>query len=544
MNFMNNKYINKSLRLVDFTNNPFQIIDLKLYISMGASALILSGCGGSYEPGSENPNIILISVDDMGWSDLGSYGSEIQTPNLDRLANEGMKFTRFYNTSKCFPSRACLLTGVYAQQSNYHRSHQNPITNAVTLGEVLRPAGYRTLFSGKHHGLENPIYRGFDHYYGLKDGCCNFFNPGDQRPGEGAPARKGAPGNKRIREWCIDSVMYSPYTPEEEDFYTTDYFTNYAIKWIDDYKDETKPFFLYLSYTAPHDPLMAWPEDISKYKDLYNEGYEEIRQRRYEKQIDIGLIDESFILSKPTHEAWDDLSATEKLEQARTMEVYAAMIDCVDQNIGRLLDKLKETGRYENTLIMFVSDNGASAEMVNIQDDYGEIGTLTRWTSQGENWANVSNTPFRYYKNYSYEGGINSPFIAYWPGIIKPGTLSRYTGHFIDFMATVVDITDAKYPKEFNNQTITPIQGESLLPVFKGEKDSRETPLFFEWGRRQAAYADGWKIVRNGIDNPWNLYNLNNDPTENKNVSMDYPGKIKDLDQLFVEWKNSLPLFN
>lgn len=517
--------------------------NLKLFFGLGTFAMILSGCAGNSDSESTNPNIILISVDDLGWSDLGSFGSEIQTPNLDRLAEEGMRLTRFYSTSKCFPSRASLLTGVYAQQCNYHRTWRNPITNAVTLGEVLRPAGYRTLFSGKHHGLENPIYRGFDHYYGLKDGCCNYFNPGDQRPGEGAPARKGAPGKKIIREWCIDSVTYSPYTPEEDDFYTTDYFTNYALKWIDDYKNEDKPFFLYLSYTAPHDPLMAWPEDIAKYRDVYNQGYEKIRQQRYSNQIDMGLIDESFILSEPEHEAWDDLSEAEKLEQARIMEVYAAMIDCIDQNIGRILDKLKEIGKDGNTLIMFVSDNGASAEMVNIQDDYGEIGTLTRWTSQGESWANVSNTPFRYYKNFSYEGGINSPFIAYWPGKIKPGSLSRYTGHFIDFMATVVDITGAEYPEEFNNQTITPMQGESLLTVFTGEKVTRDTPLFFEWGRGQAVYSDGWKIVRNGLDNPWELYNLHNDPTEIQNIANENIEKVKYLDQLFVEWKSTLPNF-
>src|SRR5210317_1545192 len=202
---------------------------------------------------SSKPNIILISADDLGWSDIGCYGSEVQTPNLDKLGEGGMRFTSFHNTSKCFPSRACLITGVYAQQNNYHQTHRNPITNAVTIGEVLRTAGYRTMWSGKHHGLENPITRGFDRYYGLKDGACNYFNPGDQRSGEGMPARKGQPGNKTKRAWCIDSVMYQPYTPEAKDFYTTDYFTNYAVDWLEEYKKEEKPFFLYLAYNAPHD---------------------------------------------------------------------------------------------------------------------------------------------------------------------------------------------------------------------------------------------------------------------------------------------------
>ena len=417
----------------------------------------------------DKPNIILISADDLGWSDIGCYGSEVETPNLDNLAQGGMRFTRFHNTSKCFPSRACLITGVYAQQSNYHRTHKNPITNAVTLGEVIQTAGYRTMWSGKHHGLENPITRGFDRYYGLKDGACNYFNPGNQRPGEGMPARKGAPGNKTKRWWCIDSVMFNPYTPEAKDFYTTDYFTNYAVNWLDEYKNEKKPFFLYLAYTAPHDPLMAWPDDISKYKGKYDEGYEITRLARYKKQLEMGLIDKSYKLSESTYKNWEELDDTVRTDEIRKMEVYAAMIDRLDQNIGRVLAKLKEIGKDENTLIMFVSDNGASSEMVRIKDDYGEIGTMTQWASLGGDWANVGNTPFRYFKNFSYEGGINTPFIAYWPEKIKPNSFSEFPGHFVDFMATLVDITGAKYPTNFNEQAITPMQGESLLPVFAGE---------------------------------------------------------------------------
>ncbi len=246
----------------------------------------LTGCGTEPIP----PNIILISVDDMGWSDLGCYGSEIRTPNIDRLADGGMRFTQFHNTSKCFPSRACLLTGVYAQQNGYDRSFNQPLARAVTLGEVLRKAGYITLWSGKHHGLENPITRGFDHYYGLKDGACNHFNPGVQREGEGAPARKERDGVKTKRAWCIDSAMYVPYTPLESDFYTTDYFTNYALEWLDEFEGDERPLFLYLSYTAPHDPLMAWPEDIARYKGKYDAGYDAIRQQRYARQLEMGLI--------------------------------------------------------------------------------------------------------------------------------------------------------------------------------------------------------------------------------------------------------------
>lgn len=493
---------------------------------------------------TSQPNIILISADDLGWSDIGCYGSEVKTPNLDKLGEGGIRFTNFHNTSKCFPSRACLITGVYAQQSNYHKTFRNPITNAVTLGEVLRTAGYRTLWSGKHHGLENPITRGFDRYYGLKDGACNFFNPGEQRPGEGVPARKGKDGNKNKRAWCIDSVMYTPYTPEAKDFYTTDYFTNYALSWLDEYKTEEKPFFLYLAYTAPHDPLMAWPEDIAKYEGMYDAGYENIRQARYKKQLQMGLVDEKFTLSDAIYPDWNELEDTVRRDEIRKMEVYAAMIDRMDQNIGRILEKLQETGKDKNTLILFVSDNGASSENVNLNDDYGEIGTMTRWTSLEANWANVGNTPFRMFKNFSFEGGINTPLIAYWPGNIKANSISRFPGHFVDIMATLVDITGAEYPTEFNKQNITPLQGESLLPVFSRIEKERQKPIFWEWRRGQAAYHKGYKIVKEGKDKPFELYNLNEDPTEMRNLAKENPEKLNELTQLFKDWKSSLPTFN
>jgi arylsulfatase len=225
------------------------------------------------------------------------------------------------------------------------------------------------------------------------------------------------------------------------------------------------------------------------------------------------------------------------------MEVYAAMIDRMDQNIGKLLAKLKEIGKDENTLILFVSDNGASAEMVNLEDDYGEIGTMTRWSSLGKNWANVGNTPFRYFKNNSYEGGINTPLIAYWPGKIEANSLSEFPGHFIDMMATLVDITDADYPTEFNDQQITPMQGQSLLPVFKGKNVERKNPIFWEWRRGQAVYSDGYKIVKEGTDQPFELYHTKTDPTETTNLAEDKPEKVKELEELFLDWKKSLPKF-
>jgi len=476
----------------------------------------------------------------MGWSDLGCYGSEISTPHIDRLAKQGIRFTQFHNTSKCFPSRACLLTGIYAQQSGYAKSYREPLKNAVTLGEVLRSAGYITLWSGKHHGVENPIYRGFDHYYGLKDGACNHFNPGVQRPGEGVPARKSWGGEKARRAWCIDSLMFAPYTPDAADFYTTDYFTHYALDWLEQYKDDKRPLFLYLSYTAPHDPLMAWPEDIQKYEGKYDEGYEKIRKERYARQLEMGLIDESYRLSEATYPSWNTLDDTLRRDEIRKMEVYAAMIDRLDQNIGRVLKMLETTGRSKNTLILFVSDNGASAEMVRLKDDYGEIGTLTRWSSLGPQWANVCNTPFRYYKNYSYEGGINTPLIAYWPGKIAPGTFSRFPGHFIDIMATFQDITGATYPVQFNGTIIADLQGESLLPAFMGKEPERSRALFWEWSRGQAIRAGDWKLVRWGVDAAWDLYNISEDPTETNNRASQHPERVEAMEQEFLDWKKGV----
>ena len=485
----------------------------------------------------ELPNIVLICADDMGWSDLGCYGSEIHTPHIDRLAEQGIRFTQFHNTSKCFPSRACLLTGVYAQQTGYDTDYNQPLRHAITLGEVLQEAGYITLWAGKHHGLENPVDRGFDHYYGLRDGACNHFNPGEQRPGEGMPARKGAPGNKRVRSWCIDHELYEPYTPEEKDFYTTDYFTNYALQWLEDYKDKKRPIFLYMAYTAPHDPLMAWPEDIEKYEGAYDDGYEAVRQKRYSKQLEMGLIDSTYRLSAATYPDWETLSPEKQQEEVRKMEVYAAMIDRLDQNVGRLVDKLVETGRCDNILVLFVSDNGASAEMVEIEDDYGEIGTMTRWSSLGGNWANVANTPFRFYKNYSFEGGINTPLIACWPGKVPRGDISRFPGHFIDIMATLVELTGTEYPEDFGGETITPMEGESFLPVLMGEQIEREKPLFWEWSSGQAVRDGEWKLVREGLDAPWELYQIIEDPTELRNLASLHPDRVSQMSEMFMEWK-------
>ncbi len=479
------------------------------------------------------PNIILITADDLGWSDIGCYGSEVNTPNLDKLAEQGLRFTQFHNTSKCFPSRAALVTGVYAQDCGYAKTHLNPIQHAVTIGEMLQPAGYLTYWSGKHHGIENPFNRGFDHFYGINDGGCNHFNPGLQRPGEPKPAQK-----RNNRSWCFDSLTYAPFTPEDPDFYTTDNFTDYAIQFLEEAGDKQEPFFLYLAFTAPHDPLMVWPADIAKYKGMYDEGYEVIRRKRYEKQLRMGLIDSIYTLSPASHDPWQDLSIAEKEFEASKMEVYAAMIDRLDQNVGRVLQRLKELNLDENTMIMFASDNGASAEVVNLKNDndHAAVGAMDRWVSLGPNWANVGNTPFRYFKNYSYEGGINTPMIMWWPKKIQPNTFTGFPGHFIDIAATLVDITGAPYPTEVDGNQITPLQGISLLPLFDNQIPVREQPLFWSWSDGKAMRKEEWKIVKEGEGSSWELYNTLEDPTETANLANKFPGKLVVMDSIYTKW--------
>ncbi len=498
---------------------------------------------------SSRPNIILILVDDMGYSDIGCYGGEVKTPNIDRLARRGLRFTSMYNTSKCFPSRACLLIGVYAQQCGMGRSSKGGIRNAVTVAELLRTQGYRTLAVGKHHSTTSLHDRGFDRFYGFHYGpgksCANHFNPGLQRPGEGVPARKRG----ETRTYCFDDEKMIPhYSPSEKDWYTTDYFTNWAVDFLEEYKDESRPYFLYVYYTAPHDPLHAWPEDVAKYDGVYDVGYGKIREARFQRQKEQGLFGREVRLSDATHTAWDALSPEKKRDQIRRMQVYAAMIDRVDQNIGKLLAKVRSLGQEENTLILFASDNGCSSE--NVNTGTGEIGSLTRWASLQRDWANVSNTPFRYWKNLSHEGGIRTPFIVYWPRVITDGGgINRQPVHFVDVMATFLEITGAAYPDNSRGQSIVPLQGESLLPALAGkELPARKNPIFFEYGSGGAVREKRWKLVtkslsrkpgrkNQGRPEQWELYDMDIDMTEITNVADQNPDVARRLGRLWTDWR-------
>lgn len=495
---------------------------------------VLSSAIRAAEPPAK-PNVLIIMVDDMGYSDIGCYGSEIRTPNLDQLAASGAKFSQMYNTAKCYPTRASLLTGAYFQRTD------RDFNNTATLGEVLQPAGYTTLWSGKHHAKFNPVTRGFDRFYGLIGGAGNHFNPGSKAvPGQPAPAGV-AKGNR----WSTDGEELKDFTPQDSKFYSTDAFTDKALNWLDEYQKEGKPFLLYVAYTAPHWPLQAWPEDIAKYKGVYDEGYDAIRQARYDRQIKLGLVDPKTSPLPPIEtgkkgkeiKKWSDLSPDERKQQATKMEIYAAMIDRVDQNIGRLLKKLKDQGKLDNTLIMFLADNGACAEnpQVDDADPNAPMGSVGSFLSYGENWASVSNTPLRKWKQDSFEGGICTPLVVSWPAGIKPqADWNREPMHLIDIMPTLVEVSGAKHPGASKEAKIPPMDGVSLLPGFKGEPLARKQPLFFEFSKGSAIRDGQWKLVRQG--QKWELYDLATDRTETNDLAKEKPDLVKQMGDSWLAW--------
>ena len=492
------------------------------------------------------PNIILIMADDLGFSDLGCYGSEIHTPNLDRLAEDGLRFTQFYNNAKCAPSRSSLFTGLYPQQATAEKTK-----NRVNIAQALKSVGYRTLMTGKNGLAGLPTRRGFDRFYGLNDGCCNYFNPGLRRPGENEPGRK-YPSEQR--SWAIDGKRIRPYTPKDKDFYSTDAFTDCAVQYLDQYGEEDSPFFLYLSYTAPHFPLHARPEDIAKYRGRYKTGWDAIRQQRYERLIDLGLIDGHWSLSPrdPTVPKWDEIEDKDGWDL--TMAVYAAMIDRMDQGIGRIMAKVRELGIEDNTLVLFLSDNGACAEDYRaFQTTAPDIppGPMESYRTQQVPWANASNTPFRKFKWWVQEGGIATPLIAYWPKVIKDGRrITDEVGHIMDIVPTCMDIAGAE-------SSAVPLEGRSLLPVFQGNQRQGHEVLYWQFGSCAAVRKGKWKLVaphpnpRAGIDHfseggeserkgndekRWELYDMESDRTELNNLADKYPHKVKEMADLYDTW--------
>jgi len=551
-----------------------------------ALLLLLTGMLGSVSCSesldtSVRPNIILIMADDMGYSDIGYYGGEIKTPNLDKLAYNGLRFTQFYNTSRCCPTRASLLTGLYPHQAGIGHmtdaghdleAYKGDLSNqAVTIAEVLKLNGYATYMTGKWHvtpftdpdGPKHnwPRQRGFDRFFGTIIGAGSFYDP-----------------NTLTEE--------NTQIPPGEDFYYTDAISNRAVDYIQQH-DQEDPYFLYVAYTAAHWPMHALPEDITKYEGVYNRGWDVIRQERYDRMIKMGLIKKDWAMSgrDPDSHPWTEEEM--KKWRIRCMEVYAAMVDNMDQGIGRIVHALEQKGELDNTLIFYLQDNGACEEPIGIEEvfdserheklerkpmrpdelqlrmfpEYTRDGKPLRmgigvmpgpadtYIAYGLPWANASNTPFRLYKHWVHEGGISTPLIVHWPkGIESTNELRDQPGHLIDIMATCVDAAEAQYPEEYQGHEIIPMEGRSLLPAFANLPIDREA-LFWEHEGNRAIRMGKWKLVarawtdsecgRSGL-NKWELYDLDADRTELNNLASQYPDRVKAMSASWVEWAQRL----
>lgn len=473
----------------------------------------------------ERPNIIIILVDDMGYSDIGCMGSEIETPNLDALANEGVLFTDFYNTSRCCPSRASLLTGQYQWDAGMgHMTYTNSDApeyqgylnqSSVTIAEVLKNNGYRTFASGKWHvGDERqhwPDKRGFEQFYGTPVGGGIYFYP--------SPFYK--------RDVYHNGVQVHP----DSTWYSTDAFTDASIDFIQQEENQNHPFFMYLPYIAPHFPLQAKKEDIAKYKGKYEVGYEAIRAERFAKQKRLGIVDSKLTISESTAH-WAKVE--DKKTEARKMQVYAAMIDCLDQNIGRLVSQLRKEKFYENTLIMFLSDNGGCTNNFNKTPEV-EIGGANSNATYGK-WYNVSNTPLRLGKTYEHEGGIKTPLIVHWPaGIKKKGLITNQPAHINDLMASCLELSSSTYPTTYHQNAITPHDGKSIIPLLRGKKQDKHRAFFWEHEGNKAVRQGQWKLVKRH-KKPWELYDIIADPYELNNLITQETEKAKVLEALYVSW--------
>ncbi len=526
--------------------NPSTVSRRNFLGALGAAAV--TDCGTRSDDAQAigpRPNIVIIMADDMGFSDLGCYGGEVSTPNLDALASHGLRFRQFYNAARCCPTRASLLTGLYPHQAGVghmvndrgNPAYQGYLNDkCVTIAEVLRGAGYTTLMAGKWHvGEERPHWptdRGFEEYFGLISGGSNYFKLDD--------ARQMASGSE-------------PYVPPDDgSFYMTDAFTDNAVEFLQQHGGGEDPFFLYLAYTAPHWPLHAKPEDIENYAGKYAMGWDELRRQRFARQSDVGIRADSWVLSDrdPDVPAWED--ADDKALWERRMEVYAAMIDCLDQGVGRVMDTLRDLGQVENTLVLFLTDNGGCHESANIEqgtarntwaDPNAMPGGPGSFDGYDRPWANASNTPFRMFKSWVHEGGISSPLICHWPDGIKvpAGSVTDSPGHVIDLMATCLDLAGVTYPAVHDGQPIVPMEGKSLRPVFEtGERDGHDG-IFWEHQGNRAVRMGRWKLVAKRVSasagvGPWELYDLESDRSELNDLAGEMPERVADLERAWLAW--------
>lgn len=524
----------------------------------------------------KRPNILLIVADDVGFSDIGCYGGEVHTPTLDALAKDGLRFTQFYNGSRCCPSRAALLTGLYAHQTGlgdmtadeHLPGYRGRIgANCVTLAEVLKSAGYQTYISGKWHvGNMVPTTRGFDRFYGFYTGyTTNSWNPNQMGLFPPGPMHSYPPGK----------------------FYATDAITDYALDFIQQGRqDPAHPWFTYLAYQAAHFPLMAPKEDIAPYVAAYEQGWDKIREARIARIKELGIVSQAATLPPRSlipqpklaaqdgleatdNPAWDSLAADRRADLAHRMAIYAAMIDHMDRGIGRIVDDLRAHQEFDNTLIIFLSDNGACAEWAPYGfdlkmhypagdgtkgDGHGFDGDThipsvlhtdaaleemgqpgSSGIGYGSGWANACNTPFRMYKHYDHEGGISAPFIVHWPaGIADKGVFRAQVGHVIDLMPTLAEIGGATYPTEFNGNHILPMEGKSLTPAFANQPVPREALYWEHEGNKAVRIGDLKLVALSG--HPWELYDMAQDRVELNDLAASRPDDVKKMAALWDTW--------
>ncbi len=540
-------------------------------LPLAALALTASACNQADHKEADRPNILFILADDLGYSDLGCYGGEIQTPNLDRLAQQGVRFSRFYNAGRSCPTRASLLTGLYPHQAGIGRmtfdqqlpGYRGTMThNGVTIAEVLKDAGYHTGMIGKWHVAETPLrpdqrewlahqvyheefapkenyptHRGFEEFYGTIYGVVDYFDPFSLVNGE------------------------EPVKEVPKEYYSTIALSDSAVAYINRYAETDKPFFMYLSYHSPHWPLHALDEDIKKYEDTYTVGWEAIRDARYKRMQELGIFpgQTDYLTNRLSTKEWDE--NPDRNWDARAMAVHAAMIDRMDQEIGKVLKALEATGQLENTLIVFLSDNGCSPEicqnfepgendrpdmlrdgtpMIYPKNKEAMPGPETTYASLGPEWANVANMPFRFWKAKMYEGGICTPMIAYWPQGLKAkkGSVNNSMCHIIDFMATCIDLADADYPTTYHGNDIRPMEGISLVPILQtGKREGHEIIGFEHFNEKALMSKDGWKIIRpNRKDASWELYDLNTDRTEKNNIADQHPERLSQMVSQYEAW--------
>lgn len=543
-------------------------ISLRLLLLLLFSFVVLgnTGCSPNSDtmenPGDERPNVVLILVDDLGYSDLGCYGGEIRTPNIDSLAREGLLMTQFYNASRCAVSRASLMTGLYQHQAGVgaNENRGTPEYQAalnkqcVTLGEVLREAGYATYLSGKWHlGEEDdqrPKARGFDRSYGILRGMSSYFN-GHPVPRKTANSVGDELTLDRSRNWTFlldDEEVQVPETTMEmwarnEGFYTTDVFTDYAIEFLAEHQKRRgdQPFFLYLPYTAPHWPIQVFPEDIDKYRGRYKMGWDNLREERYARQLKLGVIEPTTGLGPRTDKMgpWETASESDRQEFIREMEGYAGMVDRIDQNVGRLLARLEEMGASENTLIVFLSDNGGCHTTRDDQGPPEVLGSPMSVVTYSYIGASVSNTPFRLQKQYIHEGGIATPFIVRYPAKLVAGRMDRQWAHIVDIMPTLLDYCQAEYPESYKGNMLRPLVGQSLRPVFEGASLPHGKPLFWEHRGNKGVRVDDWKLVAAHPGLEWELYNMAKDRSELNDLAASFPTKRDELITLYDAWAAS-----